>query len=300
MRILLTGATGFLGSHLAKRFLTEGHDVVAFKRGNSSLARLGDIAGDIAWYDLAVHELSLPFQEHGQIDAIAHVATSYGRNSEPLSSIFEANTLMPLQLLEVAVQFKIPTFLNTDTVLDPRLNRYALSKRQFAEWGRMVAQMAGLRFVNVRLEHVYGEGDSFSKFTTCLVRQCLQNVPEIPLTRGEQMRDFIYVDDVVDAILLLLERQAELPPGFVELGLGSSCVVSIRTFAELVHTLCPSTSRLDFGALPYRKHEIMNSETDTSLLASLGWHPRFSLRDGLQKMIAREQINNASGEGAKL
>ena len=295
MRILLTGATGFLGSHLAMRLLEKGHDVVAYKRPGSSFYRLGEIAGDVSWYNLEADDVALPFQKYDRIDAVIHVATCYGRKGESYSTIFQANTGFPVRLLDAAVRFKTPVFFNTDTVLDPRLNPYALTKRHFAEWGRMVAESEGIRFTNIRLEHIYGAGDDTSKFTTHIVRQCLQDAPTIPLTAGEQKRDFIHIDDTVEAYLTLLERQAEIPQDFVELGLGSGGAVTIRAFVELVHRLCRSTSRLDFGALPYRSHEIMTSDTDITLLGSLGWTPRFSLVEGLQKMITEECANSHEG-----
>ena len=99
-----------------------------------------------------------------------------------------------------------------------------------------------IRFANIRLEQMYGAGDDSAKFAMYLIRQCLKNISEIPLTAGEQQRDFIYIDDVVAAYMLLLKKQAALKTGFVEVGVGSGCAVAIRTFAELVYKLCPSES----------------------------------------------------------
>lgn len=273
--------------------------MVACKRADSSVARLGKNADKISWFNLDTDDVALPFQRCGHIDVVIHASTCYGRKGEPISAIFEANVGFPLRLLDAAARFGVSTFFNTDTVLDPRLNPYALTKRHFSEWGRMTAEPGGFRFANIRLEHIYGAGDDPSKFTTHIIKQCLQNVPEIPLTAGEQMRDFVYIDDAVDAYLLLLERQAELPRGFVDLGLGSGCAVSIKAFVELAHVLCHSTSRLDFGVLSYRRHEIMNSNADISLLGSLGWHPRFSLADGLHRMIEEERSAIILHEGIK-
>jgi len=295
VKVLLTGATGFLGSHLASRLLTEGHDVAAYRRPGSSLQRLDPLAGDVVWFDLETDDVALPFQRLGRIDAVIHAATCYGRRGETFAAMFEANTAFPVRVLDAAVRFETPLFLNTDTVLDPRLNPYALSKRHFAEWGRMIAESDGPRFANIRLEHIYGAGDDASKFTTHVVRQCLQNVPVIPLTAGEQQRDFLHVDDAVAAYLVLLARQSELPPGYADVGLGSGCPATIRSFVELVHGLCRSTSALDFGALPYRRHECMTSDADITLLRSLGWAPRLSLSEGLQQMIAGERINLSEG-----
>jgi CDP-paratose synthetase len=297
MKVLLTGATGFLGSKLLRQLCMEGHEVAALKRQSSGLERVREFRHDAAWYNVDEIDLALPFQRHGRFDAVIHTATCYGRNNEPLSLILASNTTFPLCLLEKAAFFNTGTFFNTDSYFNSDtirllyLKKYALTKKYFTECGRLMAEAGVIRFANIRLEHMYGAGDGPDKFTMHIIRQCLQNVSEIPLTGGEQQRDFIYIDDVVDAYMLLLKKQAALKAGFIEVGLGSGCAVAIRTFVERVHRLCYSTSHLDFGALPYRQHEIMASAADISLLMSLGWQPRFSLEAGLGKVVEEERAH---------
>jgi len=297
MKVLLTGATGFLGSNLLRQLCVDGHEVAALKRSSSSLDRVREFGCDAAWYNVDEIDLELPFQRHGHFDAVIHTSTCYGRNNEPPSLILESNTTFPLCLLEKAAFFNTETFFNTDTyfnietIRSSYLNKYALTKKHFTEWGRVVAASGAIRFANIRLEHMYGAGDDSAKFTTHIIRQCLQNVSEIPLTAGEQQRDFIYIEDVVAAFMLLLKKQAALQAGFLEVGVGSGCAVAIRTFAELVHSLSHSSSHLGFGALPYRSYEIMTSAADISILLSLGWRPRFSLEEGLKKVVEEERFS---------
>ncbi|MDA8631242.1 NAD-dependent epimerase/dehydratase [Litoricolaceae bacterium] len=285
MKVLLTGCTGYLGSHLARAFIEDGHDVVALKRQTSSLHRLADIGGRLNFYDIENLDLAKPFEEHGPIDAVVHTATCYGRAEESVSEVFAANTALPLRLLETATFFNTNTFLNTDTVLDPYMNAYSLSKKQFSEWGKQLAADNQIRFLNIRLEHMYGPGDDSSKFTTWIIEQCLANVSEIKLTPGEQKRDFIYVDDVVSAYQLLLNQRNTLDAGFLSVDLGSGKPVSIKEFTSLVCNLSNSKSKLKFGALPYRKGEIMHSFGDLDLLTRLGWRPCVPLRAGIQHTL---------------
>lgn len=295
MKVLLTGATGFLGSNLLRILCQEGHDIAALKRRASCLDRVQTFKHDATWYNADEIDLALPFKRHGRFDAVIHTATCYGRNSEPASVVLASNTAFPLRLLEKALLFHVPSFFNTDTYFNtetirlPYLSTYALSKKQFAEWGKLVVEGGSIRFANIRLEHMYGEGDHPEKFTAHLIRQCLQNISPIALTRGEQERDFVYIDDVVAAYMLLLKNHASLHEGFCDIGVGSGSAVAIKAFAELVRSLCHSTSCLDFGALPYRPNEIMTSAADISLLASFGWQPRFTLEKGLKKVIERER-----------
>jgi nucleoside-diphosphate-sugar epimerase len=288
MKVLVTGATGFLGSHIVKALLKDVHQVIILKRSFSDARRIVKVLPLIAAYDLDQCELEEPFKYHGKIDAVIHTATCYGRNGERESHVFEVNTAFPLRLLEVAALFNTDTFFNTDTILYKYLNSYALSKKHFLEWGKQFANLGKIRFVNIKLEHIYGPGDDDSKFTTHVIKSCLRNVPELKLTAGEQKRDFIYIDDVVSAYCLLLQIAHEQPSLFQDYGLGSGKATSIREFVETVHRLTQSKTVLKFGALAYRQHEIMESKANVEPLKTLGWDSKVSLEEGIQAVIREE------------
>jgi nucleoside-diphosphate-sugar epimerase len=93
------------------------------------------------------------------------------------------------------------------------------------------------------------------------------------------------VDDVVSAYQLLVNQQNALEAGFFSVDLGSGKPVSIKEFTSLVYKLSKSKSKLTFGALPYRKGEIMHSSADLDSLTRLGWHPRVSLGVGIQHTL---------------
>lgn len=289
MNVLLTGATGFLGSHLALALVAEGHRVIVLKRASSRMQRLEQVRSELVCYDLEGLDFSRPFTEQGHVDAVIHAATCYGRHQETSATLVESNLLFPLRLLEAAIFFKTDTFFNTDTVLDPHLNAYALSKKHFTDWGRQLAAPDRIRFVNIRLEHFYGPGDDSSKFTTWIVESCARNLPDIKLTAGEQQRDFIHIADTVAAYVCLLAQADQLGPGFQEVNLGSGETVRVRDFVEMVHRLTASTSQLHFGSLPYRDHEQMESLADTSRLSSIGWRCRISLQDGIASLIEEKR-----------
>ncbi len=284
-RILLTGATGYLGSHLAGALLGAGYSVVALKRRTSSLRRLVPFLPRLTLLDAEVADLNTMFRDYGKIDAVIHTATSYGRKGETACQVEEANLSYPLRILDAAAAAGSQLFLNTDTALAKFLNAYSLSKTQFAEWGRHFAAQKQIRFFNLKLEHFYGPGDDDTKFTTHVINSCLMNVHELKLTPGEQKRDFIYIDDVVAAYLLLLEKQESLASWYTEFDVGSGEAVSIREFAELVQRLTASKTHLNFGAYPYRDGEVMFSHANVEPLGKLGWHCGYTLEQGLKRVI---------------
>jgi nucleoside-diphosphate-sugar epimerase len=288
MKVLVTGGTGYLGSNLVKALLREGHDVIVLKRSFSDPRRLSDVLDAIVTYDLDRCEITEPFQKQGNLDAVIHTATCYGRKREMCSDIFQANALFPLQLLESAIMFKVPAFLNTDTSLPRELNYYSLSKKQFADWGKFYASQGCIRFMNLQVEHFYGPGDDESKFSTHVIKSCLENLPELKLTKGEQRRDFIYIDDVVEAFLMLM-KMPDRHPEFVDCSVGSGKSVTIREFVEKVARLTGTTTLLSFGAIPYRENEVMKSKADLSSISCLGWKAKVSLDNGLRKTIESDR-----------
>ncbi|MFA6061489.1 NAD-dependent epimerase/dehydratase family protein [Gallionella capsiferriformans] len=288
-RILLTGVTGFLGSHLAKELLAAGNEVVALKRKSSSLHRVESIISEIDFFDIEGLDFDQFFRDCGKIDTIIHTATCYGRNNESVTEIFAANTEFPLRLLDAGSRAGVEAFLNTDTILDKYLNLYALSKNQLLQWGKFFSIHEKMRFANIRLEHFYGPDDDPTKFSAYVINSCLGNVPELRLTKGEQRRDFIYIDDVVSAYMVLLEKMDSFNSVFVEFDVGSGRSVSIREFVETVHRITASKTYLDFGALPYREGEVMHSEADITKLAALGWRCQYDLETGLKKVIEQER-----------
>lgn len=294
MRILVTGGSGFLGSALARRLQAAGHHVALLLRPGSSLARLGDAAALMAigrcQGDADVHGFVLAQRP----DVVLHAACCYGRAGETPLQLLDTNLRLGVQLLQAlqAVQAgsgQRGLLVHMGTALPAGLNAYALSKAQFADWGRCLAQAGGPRFLNLLLQHMYGPGDDPGKLTTQVLRACRSHQPTLALTAGAQRRDFIHVDDVVDAIAWLLQPavRAQLADAD-ELPLGSGEAPTLRHFVETVHALTASRTHLDFGALPYRPNEAMHCQADIRRLRALGWAPRLGLRDGLLQTLYSE------------
>lgn len=290
MKLLITGASGFLGSALTLRMLELGHEVALLLRPTSRLDRLG---GADARCELGRCETDAErsrFVAQVQPDVVIHTACAQGRSGESVLQLSDANLRLGLGILQALLDARRPaTFINSATALAPDLNFYSLSKSQLADCGRLLAtQSAGLlRFVNVRLQHMYGPGDDRSKFLTYVMHTCHANEPGLKLTRGEQHRDFIYVADAVSAYGKLVERHAQLPP-VVDIDLGSGVAPSIREVVETVHRLTGSRTELQFGALPYRANEAMHLQADIAQLQALGWAPEYSLEQGLAQTLHRE------------
>ena len=290
MRILLTGGTGFLGSRILKRILELGHDVILLKRSTSNTYGIKDLLQYVAMYDVDLCGLDMPFRNEPQIDIVVHTATNYGRRNETLTDIVVSNVVQPLNLLELAMFNDVPRFINTDTILSPEINAYSLSKHQFKAWANRVLNLSECRLTltNVMIHQMYGPFDDGNKFPSWVIRQCLSNVQAIRLTFGEQVRDFIYVDDVVNAFLTVIDAPQSGSTSVENVEIGTGTGVTLKEFVEVVKDLTNSTSQLEFGAIPYRKNEVMKAVADISALVERGWKPTVTLRDGLMIVIEEE------------
>jgi len=285
--ILLTGGTGFLGSHLAKRLVYEGFDVIIIKRSTSKLSPLESIINQVRFYDLDSIDIEKIFQEN-VIDIIIHCATNYGRFAVPPTDIIQANLFLPLTILQIAENYPVKTFINTDTILDKRVSYYSLSKKHFLDWLSLFSQK--MVCISVALEHFYGPFDDRSKFVSKIILDLLHEVDFIDLTLGEQKRDFIYIDDVVEAFMTLVNFSFDVPNNLYRYEIGTGKNIEIREFVQTVKTMTGNkVTRLNFGMLPYRENEIMESHVDISMLSRLGWQPQISLVEGLKYTIDQER-----------
>ena len=286
--VLLTGATGFLGSHLLQGLLNNDYRVIVLKRSFSDTSQIEKLIPKVRIFDLDKVPLRRVFEEQ-HINIVIHSATNYGRSSERVSQIIESNLMFPIELLELACEFNIDTFFNTDTALPGCLNFYVLSKRHFLEYAQRLADKCEMQFVNVRLEHMYGPNDGSSKFISFLIRTFLTQKSSVDLTSGEQLRDFVFIDDVVDAFLILLKNRDKLDTSFETFDLGSGETISIQELAVLTHKICDGNTEMRFGALAYRDGEIMQSQADISKLLHLGWSQKVMIHEGLSRTVQAER-----------
>ena len=282
--ILITGGSGFLGSKLVESFVKKGHKVSILKRAGTDLSRIEPFLDKISVYD--VDELDTLFGRIS-VDTIIHTATSYGRQGEGLSDVYGTNVLFPLKLIEYAVNSGVRFFINTDTMLPSLTNAYSLSKANFYQIGKYLSSNRKIKFINLKIEHFYGVGEDRSKFISYVIKQCLSTSASLQLTPGEQLRDFIYIDDVVSAYeAVLAKAKSDDSEIFLqEFNVGSGRLISIKDLVKKIRDITGSIIELDFGALPYRENELMATDLNINPLIALGWKPKTCLDGGLKIMV---------------
>jgi len=290
--ILLTGATGFLGSHLLKTLLIKtDNDVIILKRSFSNTWRIKDVIVSKRVKTFDIDKNPIANIDFKNIDTIIHCATEYGRSDNSCFSVLESNLMFPIKLLELAVKNNVKTFINTDSYFNKEnmsysyLLNYSLSKKSLNLWLKYFSKK--IQVINMILEHMYGEFDNKDKFAEKMIQEiAILGSKEIALTYGDQKRDFIYIDDVCRAYLAAISYGRNHKFRIKQFDIGTGISSSIKYFVTTIKELSDSNTKLNFGALPYREDEIMYSCADTAeLMDSLGISEFCSCEKGISKII---------------
>ncbi len=295
--ILLTGATGFLGSSLLKRFLEARYDVCCVKRKSSNLHRVSEVINCCKWYDLEPGIIEQIFKEN-PIRIVIHCATNYGREDCEYFKVYQTNVFFPLELLEFGLKYGCKYFINTDTFsvkeIDclwggsrkPYKGAYTITKYMFTHIVREQIAKWDISFINLQLEHLYGPNDGENKFVNSILRQLQENVKELELTEGLQVRDWVYLEDVEDAYMSVL-RQIERfgSRAFHQIEVGTGEGRSVREFVETAKRLTNSSTELLFGKRQMNQSELPCSIANIHMLQSLGWCFEHGIEEGIRKII---------------
>lgn len=285
--LLLTGATGFLGSHLLESFVNQEFDIIILKRTTSGTIRIDHLLPKVRVYNIDAVDLKTVFSQE-KVEVIINTVCSYGRTNESLLDIVDSNLIFGLNLLEEAIKNKVKTFINTDSLLPRNLNDYSLSKAQFADW--LYQRSEKIQVVNLKIEQMYGPKDDAKKFLPWLMNEMIDKTDDINLTSGIQKRDFIYISDVVAAYEFVLQKRMSLP-NWSQFDIGTNIFTEVKEFVLILARKLEKinkiiiASRLKFGAIPYRKGDVMTPELDNTKLIELGWKPKISIEVGIQKIL---------------
>lgn len=286
-KALLTGATGFLGSYLLKLLLSKNYSVAILKRSNSNIERISNHINQCEIYDLDKISIKTIFLEF-KPSLVLHTACCYGRNNDEFLEVVETNLLFGVNLLQEAIKNGVNTFINTDTLLPKTVSPYSLSKHQFSEWLKM--NKNSIQIINFKIEHMFGIGDDKNKFVPWLIFEMINGSDNISLTSGAQRRDFIYIDDVVEAFSIVIDNKKQFG-SFREFHIGTNEFIEVKKFVLMIaselelQTGKEIINRINFGVIPYRTSDVMIPVLDNSGLLELGWKPKISVKKGINMII---------------
>lgn len=294
-RVLVTGAAGFVGHHLLDALSVLAADVAIVTREEycSSKAQrvfVGDMR-DQSFVRQAIQDWAPNF--------IFHLAGVRDRvlTREAFGHAIEANLIGSLNLLFATLD--IPSLerivlLGTaeeyggndapfvESMREAPISAYSFSKQCATHLSQLLHSSCGLPVVILRPSVAYGPAQRGDMFLSALIQTLLRG-EEFPMTRGEQTRDYVYVLDLVDALLRAGYRSGV--EGEI-INIGSGEPVQIAQLVDRVEGLLGCAGLVRRGALKYRTGEPMAYWLDISKAKQLlGWTPRTSLDDGLKSTV---------------
>lgn len=299
-KVLVTGISGFIGSHLARRLVREGTTVHGLVRKSSSLWRLQDLKDrlELHYADLTESEAVSRIVHRVKPLKVFHLAArvDVSRSWALVDEMVEVNVKGTLNLLRAAAEAGCDCFVNTGTCEEygdnptpfkedqaPNpVSPYSASKAATTTFCRMLHKTMGIPVVTLRPFLTYGPGQESEMLIPSVIRQAIRNEP-FGMTEGKQTREFNYVDDIVDGFV----RASVCPQAVGEvINIGCGQEYQIRHVVELVLKLAHCDIKPKFGALSYRPGETWHFYCDnTKARQLLGWEPKVTLADGLKMTI---------------
>jgi len=296
-RALITGATGFVGSHLARALIQESWEVHAVIRRHSNLEPLRDISDrlKVHSHDGNVARL-LEIVEKSQPAVVFHLASQFIVEHRPkeIKDLIISNILFGTYLVEAMSLRGVKYLVNTGTSwqhfesrdYDP-VNLYAATKEAFEAILSFYINVRDLKIITLKLFDTYGPNDPRPKIFALLRRMMNQKEP-FAMSPGDQLLDLTYIDDVVDAYLCaanhLLEGRVS---GHEHYAVSSGCTVSLRELVSIFQRETNSILPVQWGGKPYRLREVMVPWDRGEPLP--GWRPRVPFAEGLKKLAAWER-----------
>jgi UDP-glucose 4-epimerase len=298
MRILVTGGTGFIGSHLVKRLLDDGHAVAVLTRYWATETHTrASWWKDVAWYEGDIRDLgSLKILHHFKPDVIFHLAAynHVGQSWDRYEECYDVNAKGTANLLEVRYPSTKFVYMSTSEVYGYQTETpwseemearpespYGLTKYAGELHCQLMQRKLGDRhsISIVRAFNVFGPAQSTKAVIPRIIGRCLRN-ENFQNNPGQQKREFNYVEDVVDGLVRAADRDYSGP---VNLCAGKN--ISIRELIERIIELTGSSTKVEW-TFKYRPNEIWDLRgNNAKAKLVLGWEPTVDFQTGLERTV---------------
>jgi nucleoside-diphosphate-sugar epimerase len=299
-RALLTGGTGFVGANLARRLLEDGHEVHLLLRPGYQPWRIETIRKHVQCHELRLDDPSTvdnvvrKIQPEWVFHLAAHGAYSWQTD---LGQMVLTNIHGTLNLVKSCVQTGFEAFVNAGSsseygfkdhppaeteFLEPN-SHYAVTKAAASLFCRYTAQQGNLPLTTLRLYSVYGAYEEPNRLMPMLICHGLKGeLP--PLTAPETARDYVYIEDAVEAFVLAANRQSARAGAVYNVGTGVQ--TTLRQVVEVARQVLLIPAQPQWGSMPPRQWDASCWVADNRLISQeLGWTPRYSFQEGFRRMV---------------
>jgi UDP-glucose 4-epimerase len=285
--VLVTGASGFIGRALVRRLVADGHTTVCTARHP-----VGNLAEGAAWVpgDLTDRSFVLRLMEEAGPTVVFHLASQVtgSRSIDVVPTTLANNLVASVSVLEGATEAGCDRVVligsgDEPAAGDAPCSPYAATKWAVGGYARMFLSLYGTPVTTARPFMVYGpDQPDVSKVVPYSITTLLRG--EVPtLSTGQRLCDWVYIDDVVDALLALADAP-DVIGRVVEVGTGR--LHTVRHVVETISTLVGAGVEPVFGGLPDRQRETEAVADVAETARVCGWRPTTNLYEGLKRTVA--------------
>jgi nucleoside-diphosphate-sugar epimerase len=290
-RALITGATGFIGFHLARRLARSGCEVHLLVRTGSEdrVAAIGEPV-TTHYYDGSI-DSAMKAVESSAPDVVFHLASLFLAQHKPddIEALIRSNILFGTQLLEAMDSSGRTLLVNAGTAWQHFNNSnyspvalYAATKQAFEAIIRYYVEAKEFRVVTLKLFDTYGPEDPRPKLLTALSNAALNNKP-LSMSPGQQRIDLVHIDDVINAFIITGNRlMSALGDPEESYAISSGAPLSLRELVAIFQQCVDPGLVVEWGALPYRSREVMIPWNSGKCLP--GWKAAIGLSDGIKQL----------------
>lgn len=295
-KCIVTGATGYIGSHVVRHLLSKGWEVSIIAQPEFGYDNIADILSGLTVFEYdGKIESMIEFIRKQQADVVMHLAAAVITNPAPqqVSTIVDANIRFGTELLEAMKFSSTRLFISTGSYwqnydgtqnYNP-VDLYAASKEAFEKIVKFYVEAHGFRHINLRLFDVYGEDDKRPKLWT-LLRDIAGTDKSLDISAGEQLLDMVHVDDVARAYEAAYYHLKDNPEVTNEIfGVYTGQMKSLKEIVSLYNLIIGKPMILKWGARPYKQREVMIPYNKYKRLPN--WNALINLKNGLTKFNNR-------------
>lgn len=296
IKILITGANGFIGSHLISSLIeNENYRIGVTLRTYSNIWRIKKYIQNIEYFYIDrenINEIISKFKP----DLIIHLAVYYKKKHtyDDLDKMLETNVTLPTKILEAMMKNKVNYFINTGTfteyLIDKEylttqspispVNLYSATKVSFEDILKFYTNNYNIKAATLKLFAPYGYMDNPKKLIPYLINCALRN-ETAETSPGDQKWDFIYVKDVVNAYIKTIDYILDTQTKYSTFNIGSGEAHSIKEIVNEINNFGPKLD-IEWGKFPYDNKEIFYAKSDNTLAQNLlKWLPKYTLKQGL-------------------
>ncbi len=293
MKILITGITGFIGKNLSRQLVNEGIELSAIVRNKNDITPLENINIKCFLYDNSENLIS--WFEKERFDGVIHLASCFIKEHtfEDIDNLIASNIQFSTKILESAAKTGVKWFINTGTFWQHYnnesyfpVNLYAATKQAFENIARYYVQSSNINFVTLKLNDTYGPGDTRPKIFN-LWKNISETDKTIEMSAGEQLIDIVYIDDVVNAyvkLINLVTKDDQKRNNLETFAVSSGNTISLKELSGIFSRVSGKKLNILWGKIPYRKNEVMVPWNQGTTVP--GWKPLVGFEEGIKKLFA--------------